>query len=74
MGFKTAHGQYGWLEVTWDRGKDEFEIISGAYESEVGVAILAGQGASAIPEPASVLSTMGMLASGLLIRRRKQVA
>ncbi len=31
-------------------------------------------GASAIPEPASVMSTMGLLASGLLIRRRKQAA
>ncbi len=28
----------------------------------------------AIPEPASVFSTMGLVASGLLIRRRKQVA
>jgi hypothetical protein len=61
--------------VTWDSSTDTFEILSGAYEDQVGVAINAGDtGVSAIPEPVSMLSTMGMLASGLLIRRRKLAA
>jgi hypothetical protein len=73
MGFKTALGHYGWLEVRWDDTTEDFEILSGAYEDQVGVAINAGDtGVSAVPEPASALSTMGMLASGLLIRRRKR--
>ena len=70
MGFKTAQGNYGWLEVTWTGSTNQFAILAGAYEDQAGVPILAG--ASAIPEPVSMLSTMGMLASGLLIRRRKR--
>jgi hypothetical protein len=74
VGFK-ANGKYGWLEVTWESSTDTFEILSGAYQDQVGVAIHAGDtGVSAIPEPASLLSTMGLLASGLLIRRRKLAA
>jgi hypothetical protein len=70
MGFRTAQGNYGWLEVTWTGLTNEFEILGGAYEDQAGVPIAAG----AIPEPVSMLSTMGMLASGLLIRRRKLAA
>jgi hypothetical protein len=77
MGFRAnsnmATPLYGWLEVTWDPTTNTFEFWSGAYDDS-GAAILAGAGASAIPEPASVLSTMGLLASGLLIRRRKLAA
>lgn len=50
MGFKTAQGNYGWLEVTWDSQLAQFEILGGAYEDQPGVAINAG----AIPEPSSV--------------------
>jgi hypothetical protein len=73
MGFRansnTATPLYGWLEVTWDADTNTFEFLSGAYDN-TGAAITAGP----IPEPASVLSTMGLLASGLLIRRRKLAA
>ena len=72
MGFKTAQGNYGWLEVTWTGSTNQFAILAGAYEDQPDTAILAG--ATAVPEPASALSTMAMLASGLLIRRRKRVA
>jgi hypothetical protein len=72
MGFKTAEGQYGWLEVTWDPTTDEFEILDGAYESEAGVAILAGaQGVSAVPEPTGALSLLALIGGGSLLRRRK---
>ena len=71
VGFK-ANGNFGWLKVTWDSSTDTFEIWSGAYETS-GAPILAGD-LGAIPEPVSMLSTMGMLASGLLIRRRKLAA
>jgi hypothetical protein len=62
---------YGWLEVRWTGSTNQFQILAGAYEDQVGVPILTP---TAIPEPASALSTMGMLASGLLIRRRKLAA
>ena len=73
MGFKTAQGNYGWLEVKWTDSTNEFQILRGAYEDRAEVPIKAGD-IGAIPEPVSMLSTMGMLASGLLIRRRKLAA
>jgi hypothetical protein len=73
MGFRTANGNYGWLEVTWDSATDEFEILSGAYEDVPGVAIQAGA-IAAVPEPASAFGTIGLLAGGAFVRRRKVVA
>lgn len=77
MGFRTDQGNYGWLEVTWN-GSSEWEIISGAYEDEVGVAILAGQGPSPepIPEPGT-WAAAALLAGGaafLRWRRRRDKA
>jgi hypothetical protein len=65
MGFKTAQGNYGWLEVTWSGDTDIFQIYSGAYESVADVAILAGDtGTSAVPEPGQVASSLLLLALG----------
>ena len=77
MGFKTAQGNYGWLEVTWDSVSQDFQIYSGAYESVAGVAILAGDtvgGTSAVPEPGQVASSLLLLAlgsAGVAIQRRR---
>ena len=72
MGFKTATGNYGWLEVTWDSKLSQFEILSGAYESTPGTAILAGATAP-IPEASS--SLLALVAGGAaLTRRRRQRA
>lgn len=73
MGFRTAGGNYGWLEVTWDSASGNFEILSGAYEDVPGVAIQAGP-VAAVPEPASVLGTLGLLSAGMFLRRRKRAA
>ena len=68
MGFKTAQGNYGWLEVTWAGATDTFQIYSGAYESTAGVAIAAG--ATAVPEPSTIaLLTLG--AAGVAIQRQR---
>jgi len=72
IGFKSADGHYGWLEVTWDSSTGNFEILDGAYENVAGVAIQAG--VSAVPEPAGALGTLGLLAGGVFVRRRKQAA
>ena len=75
MGFKTAQGNYGWLEVTWAGATDTFQIYSGAYESTAGVAILAGDtGPSAVPEPGQVASSLLLLAlgaAGVAIQRQR---
>ena len=77
MGFKTAQGNYGWLEVTWAGATDTFQVYSGAYESDVGVAILAGDtggGTSAVPEPGQVASSLLLLtlgAAGVAIQRQR---
>ena len=77
MGFKTAQGNYGWLEVTWAGATDTFQIYSGAYESVANVAILAGDtggGTSAVPEPGQVASSLLLLAlgaAGVAIQRQR---
>jgi hypothetical protein len=73
MGFKSGNGHYGWLEVTWNAANDNFEILSGAYEDVAGVAIQAGA-VAAVPEPASMLGTLGLLAGGMFVRRRRMAA
>ena len=77
MGFKTAQGNFGWLEVTWSGATDTFQIYSGAYESVANVAILAGDtggGTSAVPEPGQVASSLLLLtlgAAGVAIQRQR---
>lgn len=77
MGFKTAQGNYGWLEVTWAGATDTFQIYSAAYESVAGVAILAGDtggGTSVAPEPGQVASSLLLLAlgaAGVAIQRQR---
>ncbi len=63
MGFRTAQNNYGWLEVTWTGSSQQFQILSGAYESTPDVAILAGGGAAPIPEPGT-WAAMAIFAGG----------
>jgi hypothetical protein len=78
VGFKTAQGNYGWLEVTWSGSLGQFQIFSGAYESVVGVSIAAGDtGPAAVPEidPASFGSALSLVMGSLAMlehRRRKR--
>jgi hypothetical protein len=73
MGFRTGSSgnyNYGWLEVTWDG--TNWEILSGAYESDLNTAILAGAtgGGGGVPLPgAAGLAACGLL--GLSRRRRR---
>jgi hypothetical protein len=75
IGFRFANGDnynYGWLEVTWDTAKDEFQILGAAYESEINVGIAAG----AVPEP-STYALLALAAGGgayLRWRRRRDAA
>jgi hypothetical protein len=71
LGFRTAQGNYGWMEATWD-GTD-FQFYSAAYESTPGVAIAAG--AVAVPEPSTTaLLGLGALALGAGAVRKQRAA
>ncbi len=65
----SGQTHYGWVNIT--EGVSDQSINSWGYESTPVTGILAGAGLSAVPEPTSVLGTAGLLASGLMIRRRK---
>ena len=76
LGFKDALGRYGYIEVTWNSTTREFQVLSAAYESQVGVGITIS--AAAVPEPGTTgLAGTAMLAIGsaaMLERRRRQRA
>lgn len=70
MGFRFttdsgANWNYGYLEVTWTSSTSTFQILSGAYESTVGAAIIA---------PSAVPGGAGLVACGALgaMRRRRR--
>jgi hypothetical protein len=72
MGFRFGGDgtfNYGWLEVTWTAATSEFQILSGAYEDQPNVAILAGDsGAAPIPEPGT-WAAAALLAGGAAFAR-----
>jgi len=70
MGFRTAQNNYGWLEVTWVAASDQFQILSGAYESTANTPIPIG----AVPEPTTIaLTGVAALALGAgAIRRARK--
>jgi hypothetical protein len=64
------------LEVTWDGTSENWQILSGAYETTVNTAIAAGQGAASVPAP-SPASLLALIVGGAALRqwragRRKQ--
>lgn len=72
IGFRARVGatndyNYGYFEVTWNNVSNQFEILSGAYESTVNTPI------SVVPEPsASALTGIGALALGAGAIRRSR--
>ena len=75
MGFVTSQGNYGWLEVTWNSTSQDFQILSGAYEDQVGVAILAGAGGpgpAAVPEPGTWAAAALLVGGAAFMRWRKR--
>jgi hypothetical protein len=79
MGFRFGTGSnyyYGWLEVTWSGSTQNWQILSGSYETTVNTAINAGQGAASVPAP-SPASLLALIVGGAALRqwragRRKQ--
>jgi hypothetical protein len=78
MGFRfgTAGNYYfGYLEVTWNSSTLTFQILSGAYESTVNTAILAGATPpSGVPVPAASLLALMALGGNSFRRSRTRAA
>ena len=77
MGFRfgsAGNYNYGYLEVTWNFSTSTFKILSGAYESDVNTAILAGATAAAIPLPAASLLALMALGGNSFRRSRARAA
>ncbi len=75
MGFQTSQGNYGWLEVTWTASSEQFQILSGAYESTPNVSILAGAGGpgpAAVPEPGTWAAAALLAGGAAFMRWRKR--
>ncbi len=78
LGFRFSRDginyNYGYIEATWSRSSNQFQFLSGAYENQAGLAILAGSTIS-VPEPGTLaLGSLALLAGGgAAVRRyRKQ--
>lgn len=71
LGFRTAAGNYGYIEYDFTRvnSVSTISFLSGAYESGAGVAIQTPDAAD-VPEPAG-LALLGLGAIGFLGARRK---
>jgi hypothetical protein len=73
MGFRFGSGSnfnYGWLETTWDSTLNQFQILSGAYESSLNTQILAGAtGSTPVPESTASGGLMGLLLGGAALRQ-----
>jgi hypothetical protein len=69
LGFKTAQNNYGWLEVTWSNASENWEILSGAYETTPNTGIDVP-----VPEPvvASVAGLAALAVGSGAIRRLRQ--
>lgn len=69
MAFKTAQNNYGWLEVIWNNTSNQFQLVSGAYESTPNTPII-----TPVPEP-STIAAAGVAAlamgAGAIRRSRK---
>ena len=70
MGFRTSQNNYGWLEVTWTAASNQFQILSGAFESTPNVAILAGP--AAVPEPGTWAAAALLAGGAAFMRWRKR--
>ena len=69
MGFRFGSGgnhNYGWLEVTWDGSTENWQILSGAYESTVNTAIVIPSANVPAPSPASLLA---LIVGGAALRQ-----
>jgi len=81
IGFKTAGNQYGWLKIqVMNNGRGvptivNFEQGTDGLYGQIGDSTVVTDGVSAIPEPASVASGLGLLALGAAgvreMRRRR---
>jgi hypothetical protein len=77
MGFRfgTSGAYYfGYLEVIWSSSTNTFQILSGAYESTVNTAILAGATGGAVPVPAASLLALMALGGNSFRRSRTRAA
>ncbi len=69
IGFITPLGNKGWLDVAFNSTTGLFQYNGGAVAT-AGEDLLAG----AVPEPSTAVLSLGALAAGAFIRRRKQMA
>ena len=87
LGFRYGAGtnwNYGWIHVLWNSTNSEFQILGGAYETDLNTTINAGWtggttgggttgGGGAVPEPGewAAIGILGAGLAGLVIRKRR---
>jgi hypothetical protein len=76
MGFRFLADEsgaynYGWLAVTWDNTTDQFQILGGAYESDLDTPIQV-PGSEPIPEPGTWAAAALLAGGAAFMRWRKR--
>lgn len=67
-----SNAYYGWIEITWSGSTNTWEILSAAYESQAGTAILAGDTGSVSAPAPSPAFLLALIVGGAALRQWRQ--
>jgi hypothetical protein len=70
----SAQTHFAWAQFRYNDGANQITLLDFAYEDVAGAAILAGAGATTVPEPSTAVLLAALAAGGVAAYRRKRHA